>query len=157
MSQPFRYYFQVRYSECDAQQVVFNARYGDYIDLAATEFFHTVNEENDAKGEYFDYQVVKQTVEWAAPARYREQLVIFVKATHLGNTSFTLEMDIHNVKTGQFIARGEMTGVSVDPVTVKKVSISDTMKEAMQHGGQGRFVSHAALKFDPEQSTYPEL
>ena len=38
MNQPFRYYMQVRYGECDAQKVVFNARYGDYTDLAATEF-----------------------------------------------------------------------------------------------------------------------
>ena len=38
MSQRFRYYVRVRYQECDAQHVVFNARYGDYIDLACFEF-----------------------------------------------------------------------------------------------------------------------
>lgn len=34
MSQPFRIYIRVRYQECDSQHVVFNARYGDFIDLA---------------------------------------------------------------------------------------------------------------------------
>ena len=38
MAQPFEFLFRVRYDECDPQGVVFNARYGDYIDLALTEF-----------------------------------------------------------------------------------------------------------------------
>jgi len=38
---PFRLLLRVRYGECDAQQVVFNARYGDYVDVAATEFYRT--------------------------------------------------------------------------------------------------------------------
>ena len=38
----FRYYLRVRYSECDAQKVVFNSRYGDYIDLATTEFLRAL-------------------------------------------------------------------------------------------------------------------
>ena len=28
---PFRYYLRVRYIECDAQKVVFNSRYGEYV------------------------------------------------------------------------------------------------------------------------------
>ena len=38
MTERFRYYLRVRYQECDAQKVVFNARYGDYIDQACIEF-----------------------------------------------------------------------------------------------------------------------
>lgn len=81
---------QVRYAECDAQQVVFNARYGDYIDIAATEFFDTVTAEQPSTTSAFDYQVVKLTIEWKAPARYRDTLELSVRVTHLGNTSFAL-------------------------------------------------------------------
>ena len=35
----FTLLLRVRYGECDAQQVVFNARYADYIDIALTEYF----------------------------------------------------------------------------------------------------------------------
>ena len=42
MSGHFRYYLRVRYGECDAQKVVFNARYADYIDLATTELAPTI-------------------------------------------------------------------------------------------------------------------
>ena len=42
MSEPFRFRFRVRYNECDAQLVVFNARYADYVDLAMTEFMRAL-------------------------------------------------------------------------------------------------------------------
>ena len=32
----FTLLLRVRYGECDAQEVVFNARYADYIDIAMT-------------------------------------------------------------------------------------------------------------------------
>jgi acyl-CoA thioester hydrolase len=32
---PFRYRCRVRHGECDLQKVVYNARYVDYVDLAA--------------------------------------------------------------------------------------------------------------------------
>src|SRR5262245_38413749 len=35
---PFRFLLRVRYGEVDAQKVVFNARWGDYVDLAVTEY-----------------------------------------------------------------------------------------------------------------------
>lgn len=38
MNMPFTVVIRVRYGECDQQGVVFNARYGDYINTAALEF-----------------------------------------------------------------------------------------------------------------------
>ncbi len=35
---PFRFRFRVRYGECDAQGVVFNARYADFVDIAVNEY-----------------------------------------------------------------------------------------------------------------------
>lgn len=146
----FRYFMQVRYSECDAQLVVFNARYGDYIELAATEFLYLVGAELSDLEATFDYQVVKLTIEWKAPARYRDTLEISVSATHLGNTSFELATEFRNAKTGEFIARGELIGVAVDPKTFKKIAIPETMKRAMQNGAQGQFVDHAGLFTAPQ-------
>lgn len=143
MDNPFRYYMQVRYGECDAQKVVFNARYGDYVDLAATEFLHAICDQDLLPGKIFDYQVVKLTIEWKAPARYRDQLEIRVKATHVGNTSFTLTLEMYNADTEQYLATGEMIGVAVDPVTVEKMTIPDIMREALARGGEGLVVDHA--------------
>ena len=38
MTGPFRFYLRVRYGECDAQKVVFNSRYGEYVDVGVNEF-----------------------------------------------------------------------------------------------------------------------
>lgn len=64
MSAPFRLRLRVRYGECDAQQVVFNARYGDYIDIAATEFYRALFGSYQALVERgLDSQVVRQLTE----------------------------------------------------------------------------------------------
>ena len=42
MAEPFRYLLRVRYGECDAQMIVYNARWGDYVDIATTEFTRAV-------------------------------------------------------------------------------------------------------------------
>ena len=60
---PFRYYLRVRYSECDAQKVVFNGRYGEYVDLAVTEYMRAIGLTSGGLFVEFDYQLVKQTIE----------------------------------------------------------------------------------------------
>src|SRR3979490_1096372 len=40
--EPFRYYLRVRYIECDAQKVVFNSRYGEYVDVSINEFLRAI-------------------------------------------------------------------------------------------------------------------
>ena len=42
MRDEFCHLLRVRYSECDAQKVVFNGRYVDYIDIAVTEFMRVI-------------------------------------------------------------------------------------------------------------------
>ncbi|MCK0163120.1 acyl-CoA thioesterase [Marinobacter sp. S6332] len=149
-AKPFRYFMKVRYSECDAQLVVFNARYGDYIELAATEFLYLLGAGLPNLEATFDYQVVKLTIEWKAPARYRDILEIGVRATHLGNTSFELTTEFRNAETGQFLATGELIGVAVHPETVEKITIPEAMKHAMKSGAQGKFIDHAGLYTAPQ-------
>ena len=42
MSQTVRMLLRVRFAECDAQNVVFNGRYAEYVDVAITEYFRDV-------------------------------------------------------------------------------------------------------------------
>ena len=90
MTRPFRYYVRVRYQECDAQHVVFNARYGDYIDLACSEFLRAaLPRPRDIFDGTFEIQTVRQVVEWKAPARFDDVLEISVRANRIGTTSST--------------------------------------------------------------------
>lgn len=152
MSEYFRYYLRVRYFECDAQKVVFNARYGDYIDLAATEYLRAIGLVSlAASEESIDFQVVKQTTQWKAPARFDDVLELSVYASHLGNTSFTLTTDIRIAGDDRVIVTAETVNVAVDPITLSKKSLSDKVRVAMQRGGPGLIVDHAGY-FPPDRS-----
>jgi hypothetical protein len=78
MSNHFRYYLRVRYGECDAQKVVFNARYAEYVDLATTEFLRALGYGEQLFSGELDFQLVKQTIEWKAPARFDQVLEVSV-------------------------------------------------------------------------------
>ena len=67
MNRPFRYYLRVRYGECDAQRVVFNARWADYVDIGSAEFFRALGFGNALATGALDYQLVKLTLEWTLP------------------------------------------------------------------------------------------
>src|SRR5262245_55210474 len=80
---PFTYYLRVRYGECDAQRVVFNARYADYVDVATNEFIRAIGFSDALINGDLDVQLVKQTAEWKAPARFDQALAIAVSAIQL--------------------------------------------------------------------------
>src|SRR5438093_11142897 len=119
---PFRYYLRVRYGECDAQKVVFNARYADYVDLSTIEFLREIGYAEALVNGTFDYQVAKLTIEWKLPARFDQVLELSIYAKHLGNTSFTLATEFRIAGNEQLIATSETVYVAVDPRTLQKVS-----------------------------------
>lgn len=143
MADPFRYYLRVRYSECDAQKVVFNARYGDYIDLATTEFLRALGYGEELFSGELDFQLVKQTIEWKAPARFDQVLEISVHAKHLGNTSFTLSAEFRVAGENRVIVTAETVYVLVTPHTLTKKLIPPELRAAMEKGASGLVVDHA--------------
>lgn len=143
MTPHFRYYIRVRYSECDAQKVVFNARYGDYVDLATTEFLRALGYGEELISGELDFQLVKQTFEWRAPARFDQVLEISVRAKHLGTTSFTLAADFRVAGEERVIVTAETVYVLVTPHTLTKTTIPAQLRAVMEHGAPGTVTDHA--------------
>lgn len=141
---PFRYFFRVRYGECDAQRVVFNSRWGDYVDLAAAEYFRVLGFEKEIQTGEFDYQLVRQTTEWQAPARYDQVVEASVTTKHLGNTSFTLQTEFRLAGEERLIATSETVYVHVDTHTLTKAPLPSHVREALTRGAPGRLCDHAA-------------
>jgi acyl-CoA thioester hydrolase len=142
-SDSFRYLLRVRYAECDAQKVVFNARYGDYIDLAVTEFFRALGYGDALVDGSLDYQLVKQTLEWKAPARFDQVLAVTVRAARLGNTSFTLATEFRVHGHDRLLAEGETVYVLVDATSLEKRPLPDDLRAALELAGPGVVVDHA--------------
>lgn len=143
MSEDFRYLLRVRFSECDAQKVVFNARYGEYVDLAVVEFIRALGFGEEVISGALDYQLVKQTLEWKAPARFDQVLAISVSAKHLGNTSFTLACTFRIAGDPNTIATAETVYVMVDTHTLTKMPLPSDFRAALLRGAPGLATDHA--------------
>lgn len=143
MSEAFRFYFRVRYGECDAQKVVFNARYGDYIDIAITEFLRALGYGQEMVSAELDFQLVKQTKEWRAPARYDDVLEASISTAHIGTTSFSFRTEFRVAGSQPLICTSETVYVLVDHATLTKKPIPPAMRDRLERGAPGVRVDHA--------------
>lgn len=140
----FTHLLRVRYSECDAQKIVFNGKYAEFVDIAATEFTRAVwGHYNDILAMGVDSQVVNLTISWQAPSTFDDVLAIEVKAGRIGNSSYTLAFNIVNHVSGTQIATAEIVYVMVSATEFSKMSIPSELKKKLIDGAPGVVVNHA--------------
>ncbi len=145
----FRYFLRVRYGEVDAQKVVFNSRYSEYVDAGMTEFLRAAGLRDEFVDGPLDFQLVKQTVEWRAPARFDHVLELSIGATRLGDTSFTMATEFRVAGADAVIAAIETVYVLVDAETMRKMPLPDRVRRALAHGALGRVTDHAGYRPTP--------
>jgi acyl-CoA thioester hydrolase len=122
---------RVRYSECDAQGIVFNARWGEYVDVAATEYTRVLFGA-PPDGVELDWRLVKQTTEWHAPARYDDVVDLRVRTVKLGTTSFVLATEAY--RGDAHLVSCETIYVVIDPQAGTKRPIPDRHRALLERG-----------------------
>lgn len=145
MPADFSYLLRVRYAECDAQAVVFNSRYGDYVDVAITEYFRVLFggfQELSKRG--LDCQVVNLTTNWQSSARFEQVLCLNVSLSHLGNSSFSMKVEFTEHGTQRKIAVSDITYVMVDSKALQKTPIPDWIRIKLAEGAGGTIVDHGS-------------
>lgn len=142
MTDSFRYYMRVRYYECDAQKVVYNANYGNYVSVATAEFLRALPGRDLLHGD-IDYKVVKQEIKWHAPARYDEVLEVTVAVKQLGRSSVTITTEFRIAGGDEVIASADTVRVLVDAQTMEKRGIPHDLREVLKTGAPGVVVDHA--------------
>jgi acyl-CoA thioester hydrolase len=148
----FTHLLRVRYSECDAQKVVFNSRYADYVDVAVNEFLRASGLEHQMVHGPYDFQLVKQTVEWKGSARFDEVLAVSISALRLGNTSFTLGADVRKAGSPPLIAAIETVYVLIDAQTMEKRVIPEDVRAALAAGATDVVIDHAGYFLQSDQT-----
>ena len=124
MNEAFTYLLRARYADCDAQEVVFNAKYIEYIDVAMLEYFRAIfGDYKNLLAKGLDTQVVNVNVSWKAPATFDNVVALAVELNRIGTTSITYSIVFSNYESNQFLATGEITYVMVSPKEHKKISI----------------------------------
>jgi acyl-CoA thioester hydrolase len=131
VAEPFRHRFRVRYAECDAQSVVFNAHYFAYFDLALTELFRAVFGGYESMLErQVDLVVGEASARFLTPARFDDELEVAVSVTRLGTTGVTTRYEL--LRDGQLLVEGTLRHVVVNLGTHAKAPIPDWMREGLE-------------------------
>ena len=123
----FYYSFRVRYSEVDAQGIVFNAHYLTYFDSAMTEYLRHINynyvQEVEDRNE--DFHTVKTLVEYKHPIKFDQIIDICIKVKKIGQSSLTFYIEIHPNEKDFMLASGEVIWVNADQSTHKSAALSE--------------------------------
>jgi acyl-CoA thioester hydrolase len=146
MRNRFKVLIRVRYCECDAQNVVFNARYGDYVDIAATEFFREIfGGWQELLDQGIDSQVVRLNTEWKSPARFDDVLCVSVETVKIGNSSYTLKLEFTEFYSHRPVAVSEITYVMVSHLKHEKLQIPADFRQKLAAGAMGKTVNLSGI------------
>lgn len=119
----FSYRKRVRYAEIDAQAVVFNSRYLEYVDIGITEYWRSVGIKVVPGPDTPEFHVVKATVEYRKPIRVDEEIDICVRVVQAGRSSLTTAFEFHGRDEEDLRACGEIIHVHVDLETGRSQQI----------------------------------
>jgi acyl-CoA thioester hydrolase len=144
MKPDFEFRLRVRYGECDAQHVVFNARYADYIDVAITEYLRPVLGGVQAMlTQGIDTQVVHLSIDWQAPARFDEVIALHIRPERVGNSSYALSVRITRLDDGRELAMAKLVYVLVHAHSHEKLSINEDLRQRLMAGAPGVLVDQS--------------
>lgn len=147
MSNHFTVRLRVRYAECDPQNVVFNSRYVEYIDVAMTEYYREVLGGYEKLVEAgIETQVISVQIDWKSSARCDDVLDLVIGAPQFGNTSVAFDVLIQNFKTQQVVAETRIVYVTVDGQSFTKMSTPQAIRDKLQAGFSGTVIDLSGVK-----------
>jgi len=125
---------RVRWSECDAQGIVYYGAYMDYLDVAQSEYFRKLGlRTHDPKvRQFFDTITVKATLEYRTPARLDELLDIHMRVAHIGTSSLATSYEIYGVDADALVLEAEVVAVNYDIEAGAKRRVPDGLRAAIE-------------------------
>ena len=126
--------FRVRYAEIDGQKVVFNSRYLEYTDVAATEFWEWTGI-GQALGEVWtstEFHVRRADVEYLKPFVWGDEVEAYCRIDKIGRTSLTQRYELAHARTGELHASVTMVIVNVHLPTGTPVPIADEVRAFLE-------------------------
>jgi acyl-CoA thioester hydrolase len=129
---PFRFSFLTRvgFDETDAQGVVYYGRYMPYFDRARVEYLRHLGLLTAGSG-VTEFVMRAQHVEYHAPARFDDQLEVFVRVAKIGRTSMRWQFEAVDVTTGAHLVTANQTVVQIDFAARAAVPVSARYRDAV--------------------------
>jgi acyl-CoA thioester hydrolase len=128
---PFSHELRVRYGECDAQGIVFNANFLAYVDVVLTEIWRQSMGSYDLLLETgVDTVVGEANMRFLAPGRFDDVLRIEAGFDGLGTTSTTLKLWFY--RDTELLVEADIRYVFVDLENWQKAEIPAAVRAALE-------------------------
>lgn len=128
---PFSHELRVRYGECDAQGIVFNANFLAYVDIVVTEIWR------ESMGSYdgllatgVDTVVAEANMRFLAPGRFDDIIRIEGGFDGLGTTSTTLKLWFRRGE--ELLVEADVRYVFVDLEKWEKAEIPEKVRQGLE-------------------------
>jgi acyl-CoA thioester hydrolase len=121
---------KVIFRDLDGMRHVNHAVYLSYCEAARNEYWIAIT--GIRKVEEYDFVLAELTARYHAPALLGDDLNIGCRATELRHSSFLMEHEIRNVRTGQLIFEMNSVQVMFDYETGKSIPISDKRRKQVE-------------------------
>ena len=122
---------KVRYAEIDGQKIVFNSRYLEYTDVAATEFWAWTGIADTLGSVWTDteFHVRRAEVDYLKPFVWGDTIRIWVRIDRIGTTSMRQRYEMVNEATGALHCAVDMVVVNVHLPTGTPAPIDDAVRQ----------------------------
>ena len=135
MDWPVTYVRKVRYSDTDAQGIVFNGNYARYFDDTVTDLFELVNYSWDG----VEVVLARLEIDFRSVARLGDTLVTGACVDRIGNTSLTVRLATWERTSERPVAEAIQVQVAVSADDFSPIPVPDDLKAAIKElqGGLG--------------------
>jgi acyl-CoA thioester hydrolase len=127
MDWPVTYRRKIRYSDTDAQGIVFNGNYATYHDDTVADLFDAVG----YRWGVVDVVLARMEVDFRSPARLGEVLVTGARIERVGRTSLTVRLSSWEEETGRTVADALQVQVVVGE-DLRPVPVPDDLVAAIE-------------------------
>jgi len=130
---PYRFSTRLRvgFDETDAQAVVYYGRYFPYCDRARVEYqrhLHLLHSLPPG----MEFVMRRTQCEYEAPARFDDELEVFIRTAAIGRTSWRQEFAVHHCESGALLARAEQVMVLIDRGARQPTPVPDGWRAAVE-------------------------
>jgi acyl-CoA thioester hydrolase len=130
----FSYNFRIRYSEVDAQKIVYNSHYLTFLDVSIFEFFDAIgfNQEKYIKETNNEFHTVRAVVEYKAPATLGDTIEVLTRIKKIGNSSITFQQEIYLHESDKLLATGEIVWVNTNQEEMVPATVPDYLRQLLK-------------------------
>ena len=130
----FSYNFRIRYSEVDAQKIVYNSHCLTFLDVSIFEFFDAIgfNQEEYIKETNNEFHTVRAVVEYKAPATLGDTIEVLTRIKKIGNSSITFQQEIYLHESDKLLATGEIVWVNTNQEEMVPTTVPDYLRQLLK-------------------------